>query len=98
MLDEAVAARPAIVLYALRVQSALAAHRTDAIVESIWEYGHGLFADATAEQPERAQTRAALTELLQLLDKQTGTGGARVEEVRARLRDDVRELSTGDPK
>jgi spermidine synthase len=98
MLDEAVAARPAIVLYALRVQSALAAHRTDAIVESIWEYGHGLFADATAEQPERTQTRAALSELLQLLDKQTGTGGARVEEVRGRLRDDVRELSTGDPK
>jgi len=93
MLDEAVAARPAIVLYAHRVQSALAAHRTDAIVESIWEYGHGLFADAAQEQPERTQTREALTGLLQLLDQQTGTDGARVEEVRGRLLDDVRELS-----
>jgi hypothetical protein len=90
MIDEAVAARPAIVLYALRVQSALAAHRSDAIVESIWEYGHGLFASG---QPERTQTQAALKELLQLLVKQTGTGGARVEEVRGKLLDDVRDLS-----
>jgi hypothetical protein len=90
MIDEAVAARPAIVLYALRVQSALAAHRSDAIVESIWEYGHGLFASG---QPERTQTQAALNELLQLLVKQTGTGGARVEEVRGKLLDDVRDLS-----
>jgi hypothetical protein len=90
MIDEAVAARPAIVLYALRVQSALAAHRSDAIVESIWEYGHGLFASG---QPERTQTQAALNELLQLLVKQAGTGGARAEEVRGKLLDDVRDLS-----
>jgi spermidine synthase len=97
MIDEAVAARPAIVLYALRVQSALAAHRADAIVESIWEYGHGLFADAPPGQPERTQTQAALNELLQLLDKQTGTDSARVAEVRGELLDDVRDLSTRDP-
>jgi spermidine synthase len=93
LIDEAVAARPAIVLYALRVQSALAAHRTDAIVESIWEYGHGLFADVVPEQAERTQTQAALNELLQLLVKQTGTGSARVEEVRGKLLDDVRDLA-----
>jgi spermidine synthase len=94
MIDEAVAARPAIVLYALRVQSALAARRSDAIVESLWEYGHGLFADAAPGQPERGQTKAALNELLQLLDKQTGTAdSARLEEVRGRLLDDVRDLS-----
>jgi hypothetical protein len=93
MIDEAVAARPAIVLYALRVQSALAAHRTDAVVESIWEYGHGLFADAAPEQAERTQTQAALKELLQLLDKHTGTDSGRVEEVRGKLLDDVRDLS-----
>src|SRR5262249_22653483 len=45
MVDEAIAAQPEIVLYALRVQSALAAHRPDAVVESIWAYGHGLFAN-----------------------------------------------------
>lgn len=93
MIDEAVAAQPAIVLYALRVQSALAAHRKDAIVESIWEYGHGLFADAVPARPERTQTQAALNELLQLLVKQTGTDSARVEEVRGKLLDDVRDLS-----
>ena len=93
MIDEAVAAQPAIVLYALRVQSALAAHRKDAIVESIWEYGHGLFADAVPARPERTQTQAALNELLQLLVKQAGTESARVEEVRGQLLDDVRDLS-----
>src|SRR6185369_8170444 len=81
MIDAAVAARPTLLLYALRVQSALAARRTEAIIESIWEYGHGLFADAAAEQPERRQTQAALKELLQLLDKQTGIDHARVQEV-----------------
>ena len=45
------------------------------------------------EQPERTQTQAALNELLQLLVKQTGTGGARVQEVRGKLQDDVRDLS-----
>ena len=93
MIDAAVAARPTLLLYALRVQSALAARRTEAIIESIWEYGHGLFADAAAEQPERRQTQAALKELLQLLDKQTGIDHARVQEVRARLLNDLRNLS-----
>ena len=98
MIDEAVAARPAIVLYALRVQSALAAHRSDAIVESIWEYGHGLFADAALDQPERTQTQAALSELVKLLNKQSGIDAARVKEVRARLLDDIRDLSVSDAK
>ena len=91
MIDEAVAAQPAIMLYALRVQSALAAHRSDAIVESIWEYGHGLFASGL---PDRQQTQAALNELVQLLGKQTGaTDSTRLEEVRGRLLDDVRDMS-----
>jgi spermidine synthase len=91
MIDEAVAAQPAIMLYALRVQSALAAHRSDAIVESIWEYGHGLFASGL---PDHQQTQAALNELVQLLGKQTGaTDRTRLEEVRGRLLDDVRDMS-----
>jgi spermidine synthase len=98
MIDEAVAARPAIMLYALRVQSALAAHRSEAIVESIWEYGHGLFADAALEQAERTQTQAALNELLELLNKQSGTDSVRVKEVRARLLGDIRDLSASDAK
>ena len=123
LLDEAIAAQPAIVLYALRLQSALAAQRPDAIVESIWNYGHGLFANASPSDPARADplgglqrrapagresaderralgpppdpasTRAALTELLQLLNKQTGANTARIEEVRDGLMNDLRELS-----
>jgi spermidine synthase len=101
MIDEAIAAQPAIVLYALRIQSALAAHRPDAVVESIWAYGHGLFVDSAAGadpdpdpgQADRLATRAALNELLRLLDKQTGADAARVEEVRDGLLNDIRELS-----
>jgi spermidine synthase len=89
MIDEAVAAQPVIMLYALRVQSALAAHRRDAIVESIWEYGHGLYASEVSSN--RQQTQAALNELVQLLRKQTGApNSARLEEVRGQLLDDVR--------
>jgi spermidine synthase len=87
MIDQAIAAQPALVLYALRVQSALAAERTEAVVESIWEYGQGLFSDSTLDH---AQLRVALHELVELLNKQPGAGGARAAEVRNRLLDDIR--------
>ncbi len=90
LIDQAVAAQPAIVLYASRVQSALAAHRSDAVVESIWEYGHGLFSDSTLDH---TQIQRALQELLQLLSQQTGADLRRVQEVRLRLQDDIRELA-----
>jgi spermidine synthase len=99
MIDQAVAAQPALVLYATRIQSALAAQRPDAVVESIWEFGHGSFtnssgaADAQADPPDSAQMRTALNELLHLLNEQTGASGARIAEVRMRLMDDVRDLS-----
>jgi len=106
MIDDAIASEPAIVLYAMRVQSALAAHRPEAVVESIWEYGHGLFADSLTpsddssgddpsgdDPPDRTQTRDAITGLLALLNKQAGADRARVAEVRDRLLSDVRELS-----
>jgi hypothetical protein len=90
LIDQAVSAQPALVLYALRVQSALAAHRSDAVVESIWEYGHGLFTDNTLDH---TQIRAALQELLQLLGQQGNAERLRVQEVRRRLADDIRELA-----
>jgi hypothetical protein len=74
----------------MRVQSALAARRSNAVVESIWEYGHGLFSDSSV-QP--VQTRAALQELLTLLSQQTGADRLRVQEVRQRLLDDIRGLA-----
>jgi hypothetical protein len=89
MIDQAVSTQPAMVLYALRVQSALAAQRAAAVVESIWEYGHGSFADGTLDP---AQIRVALRELLQLLNEQTGADRVRLAEVRNRLLDDMQAL------
>jgi predicted membrane-bound spermidine synthase len=90
LIDQAVSAQPALVLYALRVQSALAARRSDAVVESIWEYGHGLFTDSTLDH---TQIRTALQELLQLLGQQGDAERLRVQEVRLRLVNDIRELA-----
>src|SRR5262249_28103980 len=90
LIDQGIAAQPAIMLYGLRVQSAVAAQQPEAIVESIWAYGHGLFAG----RPERETTSATLRQLLQLLDKhRTGADPARVAEVRDGLLNDLRELS-----
>jgi len=90
LIDQAVSAQPAIVLYAMRVQSALTARRSNVVVESIWEYGHGLFSDSSLEP---AQIRAALEELLQVLSQQTGADRLRVQEVRQRLLNDIRGLT-----
>ena len=100
IIDEAIAAQPAMALYALRVQSAVAAHRTEAVVESAWEYGHGLFANAlTAADPQsgssddRTRVRAALKGLLQILGSSAVRDSPRAQEVRNRLTDDLRRLS-----
>lgn len=97
MIDEAIAFQPAIVLYQLRLQCALAARHPDAVLESISAYGQGLTADplpaSDAAATDRSQVRTALTELLRLLDKQAGADPARVAEVRDGLLNDVRELS-----
>ena len=89
MIDQAISAQPAIVLYASRVKCALAAKSPDVAVESIWEYGHGLFADSSLEP---GQVRTALQELLQVLSRQTGADPTRIQEVRQRLQEDVQEL------
>ena len=89
LIDQAISAQPAIVLYAARLQSALAAKRSNVIVESIWEYGQGLFADTSLE---RSEVRPVLQQLLAVLGRQTGADPLRVQEVRQRLQDDVREL------
>jgi len=73
------------------VQSALAAKRSNVVVESIWEYGEGLFADASLD---RAEVRTALQQMLQVLNRQTGADAVRVGEVRRRLEEDIRTLGT----
>ena len=73
LIDQAISAQPAIALYAARVQSALAAKRSNVVVESIWEYGEGLFADASLD---RAEVRPALQQMLQVLNRQTGADAA----------------------
>jgi hypothetical protein len=89
LLDQAISAQPAIVFYASRVQCALAAKRSEVVLESIWEYGQGLFTDPSAD---RTQVRSVLQQLLAVLNRQTGAERVRAQEVRERLQADVREL------
>jgi spermidine synthase len=90
LIDEAIAARPALALYAARVQSALAAKRSNVVVESIWEYGAGLFADTSLDSTE---LRPALQQLLGVLGRQTSADPVRREEVRRKLQNDLTELA-----
>jgi hypothetical protein len=90
LIDAAISAQPAIALYAARVQSALAAKRSNVVVESIWEYGAGLYADASLD---RAEVRPALQQLLGVLSRQTAADHVRLEEVRRKLQNDINELA-----
>jgi spermidine synthase len=101
IIDAAVVVEPQTMLYALRVQSALAAHRPAAIAESVWEYGHGLFTNSQSQDPGvREEARSTLQALVRLLNTQndldsaTEAERARLEEVRVRLQEDARHLST----
>jgi hypothetical protein len=90
LIDEAICAQPAIALYAARVQSALAAKRSNVVVESIWEYGAGLFADTSLD---RTDLRPVLQQLLGVLGRQTSADPVRREEVRRKLQNDINELA-----
>jgi hypothetical protein len=74
----------------------LAAGRGDALVESIWSYGEGLYTNGMRlPASERGETRANLELLIKLLDTPTigGRGDSgRVAEVRAKLEDAARKL------
>jgi hypothetical protein len=89
LIDQAISAQPAMVLYASRVQCALAASRPDVVVESVWEYGEDLFSDSSLEP---AQVRDVLQQLLQVLSRQSGADRTRLQEVRQRLQQDVQDL------
>jgi hypothetical protein len=90
LIDEAICAQPAIALYAARVQSALAAKRSNIVVESIWEYGAGLSADTSLD---RTELRPALQQLLGVLGRQTSADPVRREEVHRKLQNDIDELA-----
>jgi spermidine synthase len=53
IIDEAIAAHSAVALYGLRARCAQQAHRYDAVIESIWSYGNGLYSNALRQGPER---------------------------------------------
>ena len=56
----------------------LAAKRSNVVVESVWEYGAGLFADTSLE---RAEVRPVLQQLLAVLAQQTSADPLRREVV-----------------
>jgi spermidine synthase len=96
LVDRAIVVQPALALYELRARGALAAGRGDALVESIWSYGEGLYTNGMRlPASERGETRANLELLIKLLDTPTigGRGDSgRVAEVRAKLEDAARKL------
>ena len=96
-MDRAIVVQPTLALYGLRTRGALAAGRSDALVESIWSYGQGLYSSGL-QLPvhERAETQANLELLIKLLDSPSmsaAADAARVAEVRAKLEDAARRLS-----
>jgi hypothetical protein len=97
LVDRAIVVQPTLALYGLRTRGALAAGRSDALVESIWSYGLGLYSSGL-QLPvnERAETQANLELLIKLLDSPSmsaAADAARVSEVRAKLEDAARRLS-----
>jgi len=96
LVDRAIVVQPTLALYGLRARGALAAGRSDALVESIWSYGEGLFTSGMRlPAGERAETKANLELLIKLLDTPTiGARGdaGRTAEVRAKLEDAARKL------
>jgi hypothetical protein len=96
LVDRAIVVQPTLALYGLRARGALAAGRQDALIESIWSYGEGLYTNGLRlPVNERAETKANLELLIKLLDTPTigATGDAgRIAEVRAKLEDAARRL------
>jgi spermidine synthase len=96
LVDRAIVVQPTLALYELRARGALAAGRGDALVESIWSYGEGLYTNGMRlPVNERAETKANLELLIKLLDTPTVGGrsdSGRIAEVREKLEHAARKL------
>lgn len=98
LVDEAIVVQPTLILYQDRARCALAAGRADALVESLWYFGQGLYATSLRLTPEdRARTKRDLHTVINLLrtamPAEPGSAVfARRQEVIDKLRDNIRRL------
>jgi spermidine synthase len=93
LIDEAIVAQPTLFLYESRARCALAAGRTDVLVESLWYLGQGTFASSLQlAGEERARASRDLEGMVRMLEKarkdeaESGSGDVeRVTEVIGKL-------------
>ncbi len=96
LLDRIITVSPSLALYRLRARSALTAERPDVVVESIWSYGRGTLAAASALPPaRRADAREnveGVVNLLTEIEKQPNANATRIQEVRTQLKESLAKL------
>ncbi|MGH8287100.1 MAG: fused MFS/spermidine synthase [Steroidobacteraceae bacterium] len=97
LVDQAIVVEPTVALYAMRARCALAADRPDVLVESVWGFAQGAFANIARLEPnQRAEARANVEGLMRVLDENAAdrrVNPERVKEVRSRLEDVARQLA-----
>jgi spermidine synthase len=100
LIDEAIVAQPTLFLYENRARCALAAGRTDVLVESLWYLGQGTYANSLRLTPDdRVRAKRDLEALVRVLEKArkdeaaSGSGDVeRVTEVIGKLNANVERL------
>jgi len=99
IIDEAIVAHPTVALYGLRARCAQQAVRYDAVIESLWIYGNGLYSNARRHPPDRRLlVRRNLETLITALEKNLPASPAaafdiqRRDEVVQKLRDRISRL------
>lgn len=89
LVDRALVTQPSPGLLGLRARAAVAAERTDMVVESVWSYGQATYAMAANQSAEqREAAKRTLDGLVSLLDETARKGGStpqRLPEVRDKL-------------
>jgi hypothetical protein len=70
LIDEAIVVQPTLALYEDRARCALAAERTDVLVESLWYFGHGTYTNSLRLTPEvRARAKRDLEAVVRVLER-----------------------------
>ncbi len=97
IVDEAIVVQPTLAMYGMRIRTALAAGRHDALLQAIRVYGSGTFNESLrAGETGRHTAAETLRTLIGLLDSELASGPVnpeRVSEVRAGLEDRLRRLA-----
>jgi spermidine synthase len=72
LIDEAIVVQPSLGLYEQRARCAVAAGREDVLIESLWYFGQGTYANSVRLPPEdRARARRDLETVVRVLEETT---------------------------